>query len=214
MPILAYCVTMAEVASKVSRAGVAGMTVESVKESGCRCFVSRREGELPPSSLATREQALEFHSVLQELFQQSTIIPFRFPTVLADEADLSAHLKENAEQYRKALSRLEHMVQMEIHLGFGQAATPGRSKVSGTQYLKQRQGQLRGLEKLAEKFRQAGAIRSWQKQESARAVRCFALIHRDDIAEFQRRIAEVTVDAEIAVRVTGPWPPTEFLKEK
>ncbi len=214
MSILAYCVTMAEVASKVSRAGVAGMTVESLNESGFRCFVSRREGDLPLSSLARREPALEFHSVLQELFQQNTIIPFRFPTVLADEADLSAHLKENAEQYREALSRLKDMVQMEIHLGFGQAATPGRSKVSGTQYLKQRQGQLRGLEKLAEKFRQAGAIQSWQKRESARGVRCFALIRRDDIPEFQGQVAGVVVGAEIALRVTGPWPPTEFLKEK
>ncbi|PYX36233.1 MAG: hypothetical protein DMG75_11265 [Acidobacteria bacterium] len=86
MPVLAYCVTTAEVALKVAQTGVAGMTVESVDESGLRCFVSRRESELPMSSLATREEALAFHSVLQELFRQTTIIPFRFPTLLADEA--------------------------------------------------------------------------------------------------------------------------------
>ena len=118
MPVLAYCVTTAEVALKVAQTGVAGMTVESVDESGLRCFVSRRESELPMSSLATREEALAFHSVLQELFRQTTIIPFRFPTLLADEA-LSAHLREHAGQYRDTLARLKNMVQMEIHLGCG-----------------------------------------------------------------------------------------------
>src|SRR5229473_1382541 len=176
MPVLAYCVTTAEVALKVSQTGVAGMTVESVDESGLRCFVSRRESELPMSSLATREEALAFHSVLQELFRQTTIIPFRFPTLLAE--------------------------------------SPGSLNVSGTQYLRRRQGQQRELEELAERFREAGAIRSWRKRDSARGVRCFALVQRDDIAEFQRQAAGVPVGAEIGVRVTGPWPPSEFLKEK
>ncbi|PYX60442.1 MAG: hypothetical protein DMG73_06255 [Acidobacteria bacterium] len=213
MPVLAYCVTTAEVALKVAQTGVAGMTVESVDESGLRCFVSRRESELPMSSLATREEALAFHSVLQELFRQTTIIPFRFPTLLADEA-LSAHLREHAGQYRDTLARLKNMVQMEIHLGFGVAESPESLNVSGTQYLRRRQGQRRELEELAERFREAGAIRSWRKRDSARGVRCFALVQREGIADFQRQAAGVTVGSEIGVRVTGPWPPTEFLKEK
>src|SRR5438445_759612 len=149
MPALAYCITESEGPLEVPLTGVGGMAVESLEQSGLRCFVSRNPSSDPMLGPPAREAALAFHRVLQEIFRQTAIIPFRFPTVLSDEAELSGHLNEHAAKYHEALGRLHDMVQMEIHLAWEGSQQSAPDKPTGAEYLKARQAEQAGLEKIA-----------------------------------------------------------------
>src|SRR5213078_4246868 len=71
-----------------------------------------------------RESALEFHRTVQELFRQAAVVPFRFPTILADENEISAFLAKHSSEYESALLRLRDAVQMEIRIEEREAASP------------------------------------------------------------------------------------------
>ena len=87
MPLLLYGVTESDGAFVDLPGGVAGVTVQRVQIACLTCFFSEH------STLATsntRETALEFHRVVNRLFKARDIIPFRFPTLLSDRAEMVA----------------------------------------------------------------------------------------------------------------------------
>src|SRR5690348_7344820 len=139
MPLLAYCVMEASAAIEMPSAGIAGARVEELQEFGLRCCYSRFETREHLSRVPAVESAYGFHQVLQALFRQAAIIPFRFPTILENVDELRQHLREHAQQYIGALSRLRDMVQLEIHIGTNQATERASRAASGREYLQQRQ---------------------------------------------------------------------------
>jgi gas vesicle protein GvpL/GvpF len=214
MPVLAYCITESAIPIEVPGVGVGGMAVETLEHSGLRCFVSRSSSSDTMLGPPAREAALAFHRVLQEIFRQGAIIPFRFPTVLADEAEMARHLHEHAAEYHEALGRLRDLVQMEIHLGLGSSKQSLRD--TGTEYLRSRQAQQSVLESTAGQFQQAGKswISGWRQQASPHHIRCYALVSRGSVAEFERALVTVQVPSSVSARVSGPWPATEFVSEE
>ncbi|PYX83459.1 MAG: hypothetical protein DMG70_10370 [Acidobacteria bacterium] len=216
MPALTYCITESAVPIEVSSAGVAGMAVESVEHSGLRCFVSRSSSSDAMLGPPAREAALAFHRVLQEIFRQTAIIPFRFPTVLSDEAELTGHLGEHAAEYHEALGRLRDVVQMEVRLDLEGSQQGAPERQTGTGYLKGRQAEQAALEKLAGQFQEAGRnwIRGWHQHVSRHHIRCYALVSRRGVAEFERALVVVDVPPRVSARVSGPWPATEFVSEE
>ena len=192
------------------------MAVESVEDSGLRCFVSRSPSSDTMLGPPAREAALAFHRVLQEIFRQTAILPFRFPTLLSDETELTGHLNQNAAKYHEALGRLRDVVQMEIRL---MMESPGQStpdKQTGTEYLKARQAKQVALEELAGRFQETGRswIHGWRQQVSAHHIRCYVLVNRSAIAEFESALVSVEVPAGVSARISGPWPATEFVSEE
>jgi hypothetical protein len=214
MAVLAYCITESARPIEVPAAGVAGLAVASIEHSGLRCFVSRSPSSDTVFGAPAREAALAFHRVLQAIFRQAAIIPFRFPTLLADEAEMTGHLHEHAAAYQEALARLRDRVQMEIHLGVQGSAQ--NVQATGTEYLRSRQVQESVLEGTAGKLQQAGQrwISNWRQQTSAQHIRCYALVSRGSVAELERALVSVEVPSSVSVRVSGPWPATEFIKEE
>ncbi len=215
MPVLAYCITEPGIEIDAAPKGVAGAQVESFTDSGLRCFVSALDKPEALTGQPARQVAMEFYRVLQEIFRQATVIPFRFPTVVTANSELQAHLDEHAEEYKNALERLREMVQMEIRITERESSSANEPVTSGKEYLSSRRDRARELEAAANKFRQAGEtwIREWRQRTTQQGIRCFALVHRDFQQDFAERARGEPIPAVFATRVSGPWPATEFIKE-
>jgi len=210
MSLLVYCITETSAVNSPSHSGVGRMAVESLEHDGLRCFVSESKSV---SGKQVREDALIFHRVLNDIFQQAAIIPFRFPTILSDRPEVIAHLTEHSEEYASALSRLRDLVQMELRIQLKESSFEASAKPSGTEYLRNLQAMRAKLEMVAQEFRQVGAgwIKEWRQRESSHGIRCFALIDRTAVIDFQREIGNVPVQSELTARLSGPWPATQFL---
>src|SRR5258706_5688439 len=135
MPILAYCMLDPAVPVALPPRGVRDSAVETLVESGIRCIVSHFDLPSSPETAPQfeKDDALQVHRVVNAVFQQVAVIPFRFPTLL-QESDLRAFVKEKSVAYLDALSRLREMVQMEVGIALpeSQRATPA----SGAEYLR------------------------------------------------------------------------------
>src|SRR5438105_9012929 len=181
MPLLAYCMMEADAAVTSPVAGVGGAPVETLVDSGLRCFYSRFEGAEPVSSGPPAvETALAFHEVLQELFRQAAIIPFRFPTMVGGEAELVEYLRTHAQEHGPALARVREMVQMEIRISERPEPGAAATDVSGGEYLRGRQARTARLKAAVEKCRDATKpwIAGWRERETPAGIRCCVLVRR------------------------------------
>ena len=210
MPLLAYCMMEAGAGVDTPLAGVGGARVEELQESGLRCFFSRFESREHLSRIPALESALAFHQVVQALFCHAGLISFRFPTLVENEEELLQYLREHASRYTSELSRLRHMVQMEVHISSPEPAKD-RPSASGREYLQQRQARAAGLEAAAEKFRQTAGdlVVEWRERTTGEGMRCYALLHRDAVTAFRSATQELRQSLP-GTRLSGPWPPAEF----
>lgn len=181
--------------------GVGGAEVKPHVAGGVRCWYS----EAAHTSGAAKEDVLAFHGVVSAFFRAMTVVPFRFPTTMADEAVLSAWLEKHAALVKQELNRLRDLVQMELYFG----ASAGGPASSGRAYLEGKRDVLRGLEQEAEKARAAvsNLVAEWRQKETRDGLRCYALIRRGDERVFLTQLGTIREGA----RVSGPWPPSEFL---
>jgi hypothetical protein len=213
MSLLVYCVTETSAVNRPSHSGVGGMAVESVEHNGLRCFLSE-SGSVTGKEV--RDDALVFHRVLNDIFHLAAIIPFRFPTILADRSEVIAHLTQHSEEYSSALNRLRDLVQMELRIQFKESGSEAAAKPSGTEYLRHIQARHAKLETVAQEFRQLGArqIKEWRQRESSHGIRCFALIDRTSVSDLRKEIGNMPIQLELTARLSGPWPATQFLSEE
>jgi len=210
MSVLLYCVTHLLVRPKRLEAGVAGSAVDRVERQGLVGFVSRCGDSNVWLRAPVRTSALEFHRVLMELFESAAIIPFRFPTIFADDDELSAHLSERADEYVSLLNQIAGLVQMEVRVMGAEVAD---SPSSGADYLRQRQKHLGGLKEFGARLRGAVAsvVREWGDGTLKNGQRHFALVERSKVAAFEQALRGLPVPGATTVRVSGPWPVSEFL---
>src|SRR6266705_1843440 len=106
MPVLAYCITEARSELAIPAAGVGSMPIKAVVAGPLQCFVSRFESGSLEGKATIRDPALEFHLTVQELFRQAAVVPFRFPTILVDEHEISAFLPDQSRTYKSTLAPL------------------------------------------------------------------------------------------------------------
>ena len=215
MALLAYCVNEAKLTVTVPPIGVGGEAITTIVDGGLRCFVSMFTAA-PSGTKSMQESVLSFHGVLQHIFSQSAIIPFRYPTTVEDEAALVAFLNEHASDYEESLIRLRDKVQMEIRASWkaeSRPTLPAGQAQSGAEYLRAKQAQHSKFAALSAGLRTQAQcwIADWQERPSADGLRMFALVRRSEVAEFKRAL-DVPVNPDFLVRVSGPWPATEFLK--
>lgn len=212
MPILAYCIVATSSATIAPETGVRDLPLLEVEEEGLRAFYS----EYQPSAATARDDALAFFAINRAIFHDAAIIPFRFPTVLHSEQELSEHLVEHATHYATALQKLADMVQMEVRLIMGEAkskAESGAKPESGAAYLKEKQQRAKALADADSAVRRAvgSQAREWKFRETRDGMRCYALVERTHAAEFAQRASKAAAKDHVNIAVTGPWPATEFI---
>ncbi|PYU32849.1 MAG: hypothetical protein DMG31_10050 [Acidobacteria bacterium] len=67
---------------------------------------------------------------------------------------------------------------------------------------------------ILEEFRRASdsLAEKWVQRDTQFGIRAFALVNRSSLPVFLEKIASVLTPAGISARVTGPWPPSEFVE--
>ena len=185
------------------------MAVEEMACGGLRCFYS--EFHQRPESF-TQQDALKFYATVQAVFAKAAVIPFRFPTVLEAKPQLAEFLEQKAQDYRAALERLRIFVQMELRLA--PAASQETRSASGKEYMTRRLKNKKTLESLATAARSAvaGIHTDWRQQETREGLRCYALVKRDAVEQFQEKAKALRPAEDVRVVISGPWPATEFIE--
>ncbi len=196
--LLLYCMTSGEAQPP---AGVGGAEVKPYLAGGIRCWYS----EAQHTSGAAKQDVLAFHGVVSAFFREMSVVPFRFPTTMTDKSALAAWLEQHAGVVKAELARLRDVVQMELHFGASATAPAG----SGRAYLEGKRDVQRALEKEAEKARAAvsNLVTEWRQKETREGLRCYALVKRGAERVFLTQLGTIRDGA----RVSGPWPPSEFL---
>ena len=217
MPLLPYCVFLSGLQLPAIVTGVQEAPILCVEDEGLSvlysevAILSQDPGELA-------QAAMLFQSTVQQVFGAGMVIPFRFPTLLANTEALREHLKANRGRYRTGLTRLNGMAQMEVRLSrlSSGPAAPDTSPSTGTEYLKARQAQAQVLASAVEALQKAAGplVHDWRTRESGGVTRAYALIPHDRAAEFKREIGFVRLSGGTRAVISGPWPPSEFLPEE
>ncbi|HEY5174978.1 MAG TPA: GvpL/GvpF family gas vesicle protein [Terriglobales bacterium] len=215
MPCLLYCVTQPNQTVNVV-SGVCEGAVQSRAMLGVQVYWS--EVANPEECLGTAESlkkaALQFQQVLREILAAATPIPFRFPTLLESEEGMEQHLAAEQELYRAALERIGDAVQYEV-VGSWAAneqadlATP----VSGREYLKRRAQETERIAAIDSKLKSvtAGSVREWRARQERKSPRWFALVPRESRDRFIASLRSAGPSEGVRLRLSGPWPPAEFV---
>ena len=195
--------------------GVADRPIFSIQESGLRGFVSQFSPTAAAPGHSVRDAALTFNRVLQAIFSHTELIPFRFPTVVADEREIVGYIRENAPDFLAFLSRFQGKVQMEIQVQARIDRNLNRAQ-SGKDYLHLRRGQMLAVRESVSNFQNslASYIEDWRVRGAAEHARCYVLIERSAIEPFLQKATTVSLPDGIRARLTGPWPVSEFMGEK
>jgi len=215
MPCLLYCVTQPNQTVNVA-SGVCEGAVQSREMVGVQVYWS--EIADPEECLGTAESlkkaALQFHQVLREILAAATPIPFRFPTLLESEEGMEQHLADEQELYRAALERIGDAVQYEV-VGSWAAdeqadlATP----VSGREYLKRRSQATERIAAIDSKLKSVttDSVREWRARQERKNHRWFALVPRESRDRFVASLRSAGPSEGVRLRLSGPWPPAEFV---
>ncbi len=215
MPCLLYCVTQ-ENQSITIAAGVCEAAVRSRQMLGVRVYWS--DIDAPEAALGEAESlkksALQFQQVLREILAATTPVPFRFPTLLESEDVFEQHLAAEQELYRAALERTADAVQYEVVGTWAveeqaDLATP----VSGREYLKRRQEAVGRIAAVEGKLKSvtADSVREWSGRQERKTHRWFALVPRAARERFIASLRSAGSSEGIRLRLSGPWPPSEFV---
>ena len=215
MPVLLYCVTRPEQVAKIASAVCEG-ALQSRDMFGLQAYWS--EIADPDECLGTAESlkkaALQFHQVLREILATTTPIPFRFPTLLESEEGLERQLAEGQEFYRAALERIGDAVQYEVVGSWaGDEQVDTATPVSGREYLKRRSQASGRIAAIESKLRSVtvDSVREWRARQERKSHRWFALVPREKRDRFVALLRNAGSSEGVRLRLSGPWPPSEFV---
>ena len=210
--VLAYCIAEQGSQFDVPPHGVHGEPVRWIDVAALRCFYSNVGS--PMAEQPAPEILTAFNQVLNAIFSRTTIIPFRFPTVVENEGILRQFLESRSSEYRAALHRLHNKVQMDVRLILEPAPASEAPPQSGKSYLENRRARHQEIQSVLQKFRSAASslAESWVERDTPSGIRGFALVDRSALPLFLEKIGRVLTPAGISARVTGPWPPSEFVE--
>jgi hypothetical protein len=212
MAILLYCIAKSDVPIADSLTGVAADPVLRTEIGDLAAFTSHNQDSSVWLRAPLQSTAVEFHRVLSEIFKSAAIIPFRFPTIFENEEQLIERLQQQANEYSALLEKFRDLVQMEIRVTYSNLKTP---PASGAQYLKGRQAATRVAEKFASELRAnvASLVQDWREGPSKEGIRAFALVQRNRVPDLRNFMLKTTVPEDLGVRVSGPWPVSEFIEQ-
>lgn len=208
--MLAYCIVEREKKIDVPRAGVEGAPIRWLDIGVLRCFLSDFGGQMPREPVP--EMVKAFNQVLQRIFAQTAIIPFRFPTVVEKESVLSQFVGNRSSEYKDALRRLRDKVQMDVRISLEPDGAWQISMQSGKSYLQEKRARHQEAQSILNQFRGLSQAEAWIEREAGSGIRAFALVDRSRLSAFLQEIVRVHTPVGISARVTGPWPPSEFVE--
>jgi hypothetical protein len=169
--------------------------------------------EVPwPFEGGLQQKAVEFHQVVQHVFQQAAVVPFRLLSIFDNVPALEKFAAENVIAFTKDLERLRDYVQMEAVVYVIQPRAAQEEK-SGRAYLERKVEVLRLSAEHAARVKAAveNVGQEVQVREVKSGTRIFALVRRGDEARFREVVEALPLPQAVSRRVSGPWAAAEFL---
>ncbi|PYY00298.1 MAG: hypothetical protein DMG64_11945 [Acidobacteria bacterium] len=208
MPVLPYCIVLRDSGISTPKTGVLNSGIHQMSEGNLRGLYS----ELLRSEISPRifqQAALEFHKVVHAVFDETAVVPFRFPTWLTP-AELSRHLQQESQRYTTFLNNHAKHTQMEVRLT--SSTTSPTNAISGTAHLRARAAESWQLRNTAEELKNllSSEVIEWRERDTSQGMRLYALIDRANVTSFRERLGKREHDTSL--RWSGPWPATEFLE--
>lgn len=114
MKLLMYCVLSAGAAkSFIGKKGVQDQNTKLVSHEDIAVAVSPFD---PAISSLDIQTLMVYHDIIGYCFNLGTVIPFRFKTILRDEAEVRRHLEQRGTDYESTLRRLNGKTEMGMRL--------------------------------------------------------------------------------------------------
>ena len=211
--VLAYCAFLSAGEISWPQTGVGGAAVQVMAAGELRLLWS--EAEWPFRAEDMQKNAMEFHAVVNSIFRHRAVVPFRLLSLFEDAGALEAFLAEHERGFAADLERLRDVVQMECVVY--PAPGPAQPEAgSGAAYLREKAEKQRMIARQVEQVRAVlGALaRDIRVRESKNGSRIFVLTERGRENEFRATAGQIPVPAQLAQRVSGPWPAAEFLSDQ
>lgn len=223
-----YCLASPVAASPVLPRGLGGREVQPIS---CRSISALVSDMAATHLVGNASNALEHQAVVQAAVQlSSAVMPCRFGTLLADEAQLLALLQQHYAAYEAELARLRDKLEVGVQAIFSgsqvdpEPALGAVGLTAGTQYLlaKRRQSEAsRAWHDTAEDFAQTLNVATtplWTEvkaqkrplQQGLLLSLCY-LVQRDQVSAFRHIYEQVRRSSpQLKLLYTGPWPPYSF----
>jgi hypothetical protein len=213
--VLAYCVFSGNPRISLPLTGVDGAKLQMMAPGPLQLLWSEVEWPFRPEHM--QKHAVEFHGVVNHVFKQVAVVPFRLLSVFDNYGVLAGFVVEHASAFIADLERLKDLVQMECVV-YPAPAQPGQQAVSstGAEYLRRKAGMARSAEAFTKAALEAAAsvICEARVRESKNGTRIFALVKRGNEDEFSRIMSAMPLPEHLSRRLSGPWPAAEFLSEQ
>ena len=200
--------------------------------------VSELDGEAPMDGEAPLQgrDVLTHKRVLDEVFTECAVLPFRFGTISPDEEQLRSDLGAHAREYLETLQLLEDKVEVEVTASYDEDAVlseilTARPDLRELSRSTQGAPEMQSLLQLGEVV--ADEVERWRETELARlvdrlapsasgyaeraqrqdaALRAAFLVPRDALPEFDNALGELGRETEgrYEIETVGPVPPYSF----
>jgi len=180
-----------------------------------------------PAVTVTRENALAHASAIQSALKETTLLPFRFGT-LVTEQQLENFANARGAALRTKLEQVRGCVEMNVKIisereGTKSPVATAPHEKPGTSFLAEKRREILGSEaRAAEAKRVAGwlegrvaAVAKQTHVQTSPTDKMFVtaahLVERDRVEEFRMRLAEARQErADLHFLVSGPWAPYSF----
>ncbi len=149
-------------------------------------------GDPDPEALRRHER------VVEALLQRSTLVPAPLGFLARDEAAVRELLRDHRGELEKALDYLENCYEVRVHVALRHRAS--EEDLAG--FVTRLHGALRG---------QARAARRLPGRDDSELVAAFLVARQEWMRLVEKATRWEGHHPEVALRVTGPWPPYDFV---
>lgn len=207
---LAYCAFLLRGGISLPESGVSGAPVQEITHGDLGLLWSEVDWPFEPSTL--QQSAMEFHRVVDHMFSQGVVVPFRLLSVFDHRQSLEHFIAAHETTFSTDLERLQNLVQMECVLYPAPKPIAGSS---GRDYLEQKATALHGIEAFIQTMKAAlgPLVKDLRVKESKKGSRIFVLVERGHEEQFHSSVRPLPVSEGLTRRTSGPWPPAEFLSD-
>lgn len=216
-----------------SVAGIQGNQVFLYPASDLAVVVS----EHPPSSdmdllgQANQRAAMDHARVIAECFKSSTVLPFRFGTVFADDDALRRSIRSNQRQFITNIERLRGKAEMHLkvtlddccreqirHAVIPDAGVVGREYLSNLRenaaLQRERQTKARAISvQMHRMFSPLAEEITCKRTETGKMLLDIAhLIDHKCVERYQNKYSSASIALkDCRMQLSGPWPPYHFV---
>jgi Gas vesicle synthesis protein GvpL/GvpF len=231
----AYCISEKQAFPELSRhrkpipmesvMGISGNQIFLYPASDLAVIVSEHH----PSENLDQKAAVEHARVISDCFKVSTVLPFRFGTVFADDEALRKSIRSNQRQFLANVERLRGKAEMHLKVLLDdccrEQGTPVPLDRVGKEYLsslresatRQRERQTKARAVSVQMHRMFSPLDeeiSCRRMDSGKMLLDIAhLIDHKGIERYQNKYSSASQQLkDCHMQLSGPWPPYHFVQ--